>query len=66
MTTQEKRPSIFGKGNQKISSDVFTYSHTMIKGCSKNCKDCKGTCYAVQRYKQYKNVRRKWDSNYLH
>ena len=67
MTIQENEKQeytkIFGKGNQKISSDVFTYSHTMIKGCSKNCKDCKGTCYAVQRYKQYKNVRRKWDSN---
>ena len=64
MTNKENlRPSMFGKGNQKISSDVFTYSHTMIKGCGKFCKDCKDTCYCIQRYKQFKNVRNKWDSN---
>lgn len=59
-----KETSIFGKGNQKISSDVYTYSHTMIKGCSKHCKDCMKTCYALHSYKQYKSVKIKWDNNF--
>lgn len=62
METKEKH-IIFGKGNMKISSDVFTYSHTPIKGCGKNCKTCKGTCYALQSYHQYKEVKDKWDYN---
>ena len=55
--------TILSKGNAKLDRSCFIYSHTPVVGCGPWCKDCAKTCYAMNSYKQYKNVKAKWDAN---
>ena len=53
----------FVEGNSKIHKSVLCFSIPPVKTCP-NCSLCKSTCYALQAYQQYPNVRRAWNHNY--
>lgn len=42
-----------------------SFSTSPIVGCSKNCRVCKGTCYALKSYRLYPSVKTAWDDNLL-
>lgn len=56
--------TLLSRGNKKLDRGTYIYSHTPIVGCSKNCKDCAGTCYANNQYLQYKQTKIAWDRNF--
>lgn len=51
------------RGNSKLHKSIFGFSLTPVKSCI-NCSKCKDTCYAIQSYKQYPNVKIAWDRNF--
>lgn len=40
-----------------------SFSTSPIAGCSRNCRVCKGTCYALKSYRLYPPVKAAWDEN---
>lgn len=53
---------LLARGNAKLNKSIFNWSISPIKSCL-NCEDCKGTCYAMNAYRRWPNVKRAWDRN---